>query len=136
MANAKGKSDAVFQAAFRRLVEVSSKDQDDPVARAFWRMVHTIEQIRKEQGRKVWRMNRLRPKIEADGPKAALEYCARNRTDGFEEVLSYGMPEFTAEAIVLSLPEYFSDLSLREIAKKRLTDAKVDIETIEENSQD
>lgn len=126
MTNAKGKSDTVFQAAFRRLVEVSSQEQNDAVARACWQMVHTIEQIRKEAGRKVWRMNRLRPKIENDGPKAALEYCARNRTEGFEEVLSYGLPEFTAEAIVLRMPAHFDDESLQQIARNRLLEAGID----------
>ena len=91
-------------------------------------MVHTIEGVRKELGRPVWRMNRLRPKIEKDGEIAALEYCARNRTDGFDEVLKYELAEFTAEAIILRFPDTFTDENLREIARTRLVEAGVDVE--------
>lgn len=71
-------------------------------------------------------MNRLRPKILKEGAVEALAYCARNRTEGFDEVIAYGMPELTAEAIVLSMPEAFPDKILRQIASDRLTAAGVD----------
>lgn len=120
MKNAQDKSPAVHRAACRRLVEVSAEDATDPVAQACWEMVHTVEGVRRETGRPVWRMNRLRPKIQREGEQAALEYCARNRTDGFDEVLEYGLAEFTAEAIVLRFRDHFTDRDLREIARKRL----------------
>lgn len=126
LVDAKGRSDAVYRAAFTRLVQVSASDHADPVVRAYWEMVHTIEQIRREAGRKVWRMHRLRPKIEREGERSALEYCARNKTDGFGEVLGYGLPEFTAEAIVLRFPEAFSAETLT-IARERLISAEVDV---------
>lgn len=123
--NATGKSEVVRLAAFARLISVSASDQSDPVARACWEMVYTIEEIRRENG-KSWRMNRLRPRIEREGEHASLEYCARNRTDGFQEVLDYGLPEYTAEAIVLSFPDAFSDTKLRKIASDRLSEAGID----------
>lgn len=46
-------------------------------------------------------MNRLRPKIERGGPIASLEYLALKKSDGFTEVIEYGLPELTAEAIVI-----------------------------------
>lgn len=128
MANAKDKSPLVYRSAFRRLVEISAHTTTDPIARACWEMVHTVEGVRREVGRPVWRMNRLRPKIEREGEEAALEYCARNRTDGFDEVLEYGLAEFTAEAIILSFPHDFRDDELRKTARKRLEDAGVDVE--------
>lgn len=128
MKNAREKSPDVYRAAFKRLVEVSSQSVSDPIQKACWEMVHTIEGVRKELGRSVWRMNRLRPKIEREGEKAALEYCARNRTDGFDEVLDYGLAEFTAEAIILRFPEEFPDGELRTVARARLQNAGVDVE--------
>ncbi|MDG5748716.1 hypothetical protein P8Q88_11085 [Qipengyuania sp. XHP0207] len=128
MENARDKSPAVHKAAFRRLVEVSAQDADDPISKACWEMVYTVEGIRKQLGRPVWRMNRLRPKIEKDGEIAALEYCARNRTDGFDEVLEYELAEFTAEAIILRFPDTFTDENLRGIARTRLVDAGVDVD--------
>lgn len=118
--NARGKSDAVYRATFARLVQVSASDYADPIARACWEMVHTVEEIRREAGRKVWRMHRLRPNIEREGERAALEYCARHPTEGFDEVLGYGLPEFTAEAIVLRFPDSFAEDTLR-TAWDRLT---------------
>ena len=126
MLNAKDRSKIVYKEAFRRLVELSSVDSSSEVSSACWRMVHTIEELRRESGRKVWRMNRLRPYIEEHGERAALEYCASNRTDGFQEVLDFGLPEFTAEAIVLGYPEEFSDPLLVEKAQNRLEEAGID----------
>ena len=90
-------------------------------------MVYIIEEIRRETGRKVWRMHRLRPKIQREGEIAALEYCARTETDGFEEVLGYGLPELTAEAIVLKYPEAFPVETLA-AARNRLLAAGVSVE--------
>lgn len=126
MRNARDISPVVYRAAFERLVELSTQESNDPVARACWKMVHTIEQIRRETGRKVWRMNRLRPKIDREGERAAHTYCARNQTDGFQEVLDYGLPEYTAEAIVLGYPSEFSDADLLEIARERLEASGID----------
>jgi hypothetical protein len=124
--NALGRSDAVRQAALERLIDVSASNYEDPVARDCWRMVFTIEEIRRDAG-KVWRMNHLRPKIAREGERAALEYCAVNRTDGFEEVIGYGLPHLTAEAIVQAHPDAF-DAKVRQKAAARLEQAGVRLE--------
>lgn len=98
--NARGKSKLVEKAAFRRLIHLSASHHPGTSEHDCWLMVHTIEQLRRGSGR-TWRMNRMRPKIEREGEVAALEYCALHETDGFSEVLDYGLPEMTAEAIVL-----------------------------------
>lgn len=124
--NAKGKSAVVHRAAFDRLVAVSVGEHTDPVAKACWTMIYTVEQIRRELGRPVARMNRLRPKVEREGERAALAYCALNETDGFREILDYGLPQYTAEAIVLGYPEVFPDETLRATARQRLSSSGVD----------
>ena len=120
--NAAGKSSAVEQAALRRIAVVSAQHAPGTIEHACWEMVHAVEALRRLKGRKVWRMHRLRPKIEKDGEKVALEYCARNRTDGFDEVMAYGVPELTAEAIVLRFSAAFSADTLA-AARARLEDA-------------
>jgi len=72
-------------------------------------------------------MNRMRPKIERDGEIAALEYCALSETDGFEEIMNYGTPELTAEAIVLRHPRHFSPAA-RSAARTRLQHAGVQVD--------
>lgn len=106
--NAKGKSHAVEAAAFRRLISVLTGYEAGTVQHDCWSMVETIEELRRSAGRKVSRMHRMRPKIAKDGEIGALEYCALNETPGFEEILAFGRPELTAEAIVLRHPSHFS----------------------------
>ncbi|HEY8616296.1 hypothetical protein [Phenylobacterium sp.] len=124
--NARGKSRQIEQAAIRRLAAVSARHAPGTVEHACWAMVETIEATRRLNKAKAWRMNRMRRKIEKDGELAALEYCALKETVGFAEVLEYGMPEFTAEAIVLRYPAAFSEAA-RAAARRRLDAAGVQL---------
>lgn len=128
-ANARGKSEAVWKAALERQIDLAASAYDDPVARDCWRMVLSVEELRREGGRRVWRMNKLRPKIDRDGERAALEYCALNKTDGFQEILDYGLPHYLAEAIVLRHPSAFT-VEVRDKAAQRLTKAGVDLQAL------
>ncbi|MCW4117031.1 hypothetical protein NPA31_018890 [Aurantimonas sp. MSK8Z-1] len=123
--NAHGKSSVVERAAIRRFAEVSAKNSPGTVEHDCWRMVHVIETLRELKGRRPY-MGRLRPKIKADGEVTALAYCALNRTDGFGEVMEYGMPELTAEAIVLQHPGRFGP-DVPSAARKRLAEAGVHV---------
>lgn len=125
--NARGKSPAVEKAALRRLAEVSAKHAPGTVEHACWQMVHAVEALRRLNGRKVARMNRMRAKIEKDGEIGALEYCALNKTVGFGEMMDYGTPELTAEAIVLRHQRHFSPAALA-AARMRLGDAGVQLD--------
>lgn len=124
--NSRGKSELVEKAAFRRLVAVSAKHQAGSLEHDCWSMIHTIEELRRASGRKVSRMNRLRPKIAREGELAAIAYCALNETDGFAEVIAYGMPELTAEAIVLRHRERFDQATIS-AASARLEAAGVQL---------
>ena len=126
--NARGKSAAIERAAFRRLVAISAKDAPGTLEHDCWSMIHAVEELRRASGRPVSRMNRMRPKIEREGEVAALEYCALNETEGFREVLDYGAPELTAEAIVLRHEARFSP-EARAAARRRLESAGVDVAT-------
>lgn len=125
--NARGKSSIVEKAALRRLADISAKHTPGTVEHACWQMVHAVEALRRLSGRKVARMNRMRPKIEKDGEISALEYCALNKTDGFDEVMDYGTPELTAEAIVLRHANHFSPAA-KAAARTRLEQAGVQVD--------
>ncbi|MCF6118422.1 hypothetical protein L2449_16210 [Mesorhizobium muleiense] len=125
--NARGKSPTVEKAALRRLTEVSAKHTPGTVEHACWQMVHAVEALRRLDGRKVARMHRMRPKIEKDGEIGALEYCALKKTVGFDEVMDYGTPELTAEAIVLRHPIHFSPAALA-AARARLEQKGVQVD--------
>lgn len=125
--NARGKSPVVERAALRRLAQVCAKHAPGTVEHACWTMVHAVEELRRLDGRKVSRMNRMRRKIDKDGEVAALEYCALNKTDGFSEVLAYGTPELTAEVIVLRHADAFS-AAARAAARARLEAAGLKVD--------
>lgn len=124
--NALGKSPVVEQAALRRLVAIQVDGKLDAVSRDCWVMVLAVEAVRHQvRGRKA-PMNRLRPKIANEGERAALEYLALHESDGFSEVLEYGMPEYSAEAIVIRHGEpTFSAKAIR-AARTRLEKTGLD----------
>lgn len=127
MSNARkpeSRSEAVEKAAFQRLVTLSTNDCDDPVERDCWAMVHAVEELRHQTHGVRKPMNRLRPKIAKDGVVASLEYLALHESDGFREVLNYGFPDLTAEAIVLRHSDRFTPRAV-EAAKMRLTSAGI-----------
>jgi hypothetical protein len=127
--NARGKSEIVEKAALRRLAAISATHVPGTVEHDCWVMVHAVEELRRLNGRKVSRMNRMRPKIEREGEIAALEYCALNQTEGFSEVMDYGMPELTAEAIVLRHRVQFSQAAIA-AARTRLGLAGVQVDDV------
>lgn len=122
--NAEGRSPVVRTAALRKIAQISPDQAPGTVERACWEMIHAVEALRRLKGRKVWRMNRMRRKIEKDGEVAALEYCALRQTDGFDEIMGYGLPELTAEAIVQRYPGQFSSRALQ-AARDRLQAANI-----------
>jgi hypothetical protein len=125
--NAASTSSNVERAALRRLAHIAPQHAPGTVPHACWSMVHAVEELRRRAGRKVWRMNRMRRKIEKDGEVAALEYCALRETEGFSEVLAYGVPELTAEAIVIRHSDAFSKEAVA-AARERLAQAGVVVE--------
>ena len=127
---AHGKSDHVEKAALRRIVEIESKGTSGTVEFDCWKMILAVEEIRRQVRGRRSPMNRLRPKIAREGERAALEYLALHESDGFKEVLAYGMPELSAEAIVIrhGAPA-FSDKAIAS-ARARLEDAGFDPDTI------
>lgn len=127
--NARGKSESVERAALRRLAAVAARHAPGTVEHDCWAMVHAVEELRRLNGRKVSRMNRMRPKIEREGEIAALEYCALNQTEGFAEVMDYGTPELTAEAIVLRHRGHFSQAAIA-AARTRLGQAGIQIDDL------
>lgn len=131
--NARGKSPALEAAAFDRLIKLSPKQEPGTVKYACEQMVLAVETLRKINGHKIWRMNRLRPKIEKDGEVAALAYCVEHETPGFNEVMNYGRPDLTAEWIVLQHPQHF-DAAILSAARKRLASRGVEIDGFDNNN--
>jgi hypothetical protein len=124
--NAHGKSDLVEREALRRIVALESSGAPGTVEHDCWGMILAVEEIRRQlRGRKS-PMNRLRPKISREGETAALEYLALHESDGFREVLAYGVPELSAEAIVIRHGEPTFSAKAVAAARARLVAAGYD----------
>jgi len=117
----------VRDAAFRRLAAVQSDGEAGTVQNAVWQMVHAIEQIKREASGKTIRLSLLRRDIQKVGEAAAIGKIVAKPgpSDRFDELMARALPDYTAEAIVLTHPDAF-DVETRAAATARLTDAGVD----------
>ena len=118
--NARGKAPEVERAAFERLIHVlAGKESGDALAQDLWRMIFAVEEIRRIAGRKLWRMNRLRPMVETQGAQAAFEKLALKKSEGFDEVLGNGRVDLLAESIAMRHSHRLSEEAIL-AAKTRL----------------
>jgi hypothetical protein len=132
MANAERMGvEPVRDAAFRRLVSVQADGEEGSVDKAIWEMVHAVEQIKREAAGKTIRLSYLRRDIDKVGPASAIGKIVvkPGPSERFDELMARGLPELTAEAIVLTHPDAF-DAETRAAATARLEEAGVDPATI------
>jgi len=115
--NARGKSELVEKAAVRRLAQIAATHKAGTVEYECWAMINTTEELRKVAGAPS-RM-KARAKITKSGEIAALEAGALAETEGFAEIIAFGSPELTAEAIVLRFPQHFT-IQAQSASRKRL----------------
>jgi hypothetical protein len=118
--NARGKSELVERAAVRRLAAIASTHKAGTVEYECWAMINTVEELRRLSGA-ASRM-KARPKITKLGEIAALEAGATAETEGFAEIIAFGSPELTAEAIVLRFPQHFT-IQAQSASRTRLSEA-------------
>ena len=96
-------AETVWQAAFRRLIEVLPDEAPGTIEHDFWRTINAFEQIRTEERTKTTRLSRTRQKVARVGVMQTLTDFALSKkpTDGFDMLIARGLPELTGEAIVL-----------------------------------
>jgi len=122
--NARGKSELVEKAAIRRLAQIASTHKPGTVEYECWAMINTTEELRRLAGA-ASRM-KIRPKITKLREIAALEAAAMSETEGFAELIAFGAPELTAEAIVLRFPQHFT-IQAQSASRKRLHEAGFEV---------
>ncbi len=123
--NARGKSELVEKATMDRLVVVLATHKPGTVEYECWAMVNTVEELRRRDVHPA-KMSKIRPKISKLGEIAALEYVVQQPTEGFAELIAYGMPELTAEAIVLRFPPHFT-AQAQSSSRTRLREADLQV---------
>lgn len=133
MANAERMGvEPVRDAAFRRLAQVQSDAPEGSVEDAIWQMIHAVEEIKREAAGKTIRLSYLRRDIQKLGevPAIAKLVAKSGPSERFDELMGRGLPDMTAEAVVLRHADAFDD-PVRDAARTRLAGAGLDPETLE-----
>jgi hypothetical protein len=122
------KSTVVYDAAFRRLAHLVPEEEAGTLDFDFWKTTLAYEQVLTEKNGRATRATRLRQKVARVGVTRTLEDLATATTasDGFDVLMARGMPELTAEAIVLQHRARFSEAAV-EAAGRRLEASGADL---------
>jgi hypothetical protein len=117
----------VYDAAFRRLVEMLPEAEPGTIEHDFWQTIHAFEQILREERGKTVLLSRTRQKLKRVGVMQTLAdfATATAATQGFEMLIARNLPELTGEAIVLRHSSRFAP-NVVAGARARLEGAGVD----------
>jgi hypothetical protein len=126
-ANAKG-SAAVYNAAFRRLAELIPGEAPGTLEHDFWQTTLAYEQLLTEKNGKTTKANYLRRKVARVGVLQTMEdlALAKGRSDGFTLLVARGLPELTAEAIILKHSKSFSEAAVN-ASRQRLEEIEFNV---------
>ncbi|WP_316181369.1 MULTISPECIES: hypothetical protein [unclassified Bradyrhizobium] len=113
----------IYQAAFRRLVQLEGRNHEDPVVRQFWSAVAAVEQVLREKHGKAVRANYTRRKVAAVGEvKCLVDWAMKKQeTEGFRLLVEAGLVDQTGEYVVVQNPDRFPTGAVA-AARDRLAD--------------
>ncbi len=126
MSNAKAQqSTIVFNAAFRRLIDLLPGEAPGSADYDFWRSTFVYEELLAERSGKKTLATRVRQKVKRVGVSKTIENLATTKVEngGLGILIERGMPELTAEAVVVRHPDRFSQ-GVVEAARLRLAAAE------------
>ncbi len=118
--------DDVHLNAFRRLSELEGLKLSDPMERDFYQVLNAYEQLLTEKNGRTTKANRTRQKLRNKGVKQCLiDWATGAATGGFELLVEKGLPELTAEYLVIKYEDRFDDDVVR-AARAKLQGVGID----------
>lgn len=112
----------VYLNAFRRLSELEGLDLSDPLERDFYQVLNAYEQLLTEKNGRTTKASRTRQKMKNKGVMQCLiDWSVGNATGGFQLLADKGLPELTAEYLVVKYKDRFDD-HVVESAKAKLVE--------------
>ncbi|HEY8698664.1 MAG TPA: hypothetical protein VIM02_13715 [Rhizomicrobium sp.] len=120
-------------AAFQRLCELEGQKYADPIERNFYAGLAAYEELLSEKNGRKTLASRTRQKLRNKSVMECLTDWAKSKhpTDGFRLLIERGLPELTAEYLVVEYAGRFPQKAA-ENAARRLIDAGVTLpKTIE-----
>ena len=130
MANAKQRGvDAVYDAAFHRLVVILPSMLKGTVAYDVWRTIHAFEELLTEERQKTTRLSRTRQAIRNKGEVRTVANLVLKKTpsDGFKILKERGLLKLSFEAVAIHHADCFEP-EVVEKAHARLEEEGADIE--------
>ena len=121
MGNARrlGRED-VYWKAFRRLCSLEGMSYDDPLEREFYDVLNAYEGLLTEKNGRTTKATRTRQKLANKGVEQCLiDWALGATTDGFRLLVDKGLPELTAEYLVIKYETRFPGNAV-DAARKRL----------------
>lgn len=116
------KRDDVYWQAFRRLCSLEGMRYDDPLERDFYDVLNAYEELLTARHGRTTKATRTRQKLASKGIEQCLiDWALGHPTDGFKLLIDNGLPELTAEYLVVKYDRRFPRRAV-ESARKRLSD--------------
>jgi hypothetical protein len=121
MLNARARQrEDIYDIAFKRLCDLEGSKYDDPLEQEFHSILAAYEQLLTEKNGKTTKANRTRQKMVNKGMLQCLvDWALGPPTEGFELLIEKGMPELTAEHLVIKYAVRF-EKSVVEAARAHL----------------
>ena len=112
--------DDVYWLAFKQLCSLEGITYDDPLERGFYDMLNAYEQLLTEKNGRTTKATRTRQKLKNKGVQQCLvDWALGPPTDGFKLLVEKGLPELTAEYLVVKYAKRFPEAVVK-AARERL----------------
>lgn len=122
--------DDVYWQAFRRLCSLEGMQYDDPLERDFYDVLNAYEELLTLKHGRTTKAARTRQKLANKGVEQCLiDWALGPPTDGFKLLIDNGLPELTAEYLVVKYDKRFPRNAV-ESARKRLPDHGVSLSNV------
>ena len=114
--------DDIYWQAFRRLCSLEGMIYGDPLERDFYDVLNAYEELLTLKHGRTTKASRTRQKLANKGVEQCLiDWALGAPTDGFKLLIEKGLPELTAEYLVVKYKKRFPQRAV-EAARRRLTD--------------
>lgn len=122
--------DDVYWQAFRRLCSLEGMQYDDPLERDFYDVLNAYEELLTQKHGRTTKAARTRQKLANKRVEQCLiDWALGPPTDGFKLLIDNGLPELTAEYLVVKYDKRFPRNAV-ESARKRLSDHGVSLSDV------
>ena len=112
--------DDVYWLAFKQLCSLEGMTYDDPLERDFYDVLSAYEELLTEKNGRTTKANRTRQKLKKKGVKQCLiDWALGAPTEGFKLLVGKGLPELTAEYLVVKYATQFPEAAVK-AARERL----------------